>query len=107
MIADEHFRATSPGRDTWRLLIGPNASLQAKCNKEGFNSQGSHSLPKPGSESLVTNKTTACLSSDSRIGFGTGGHPDKTNSCGKIDEAKFNPDNGERRIETMGYILVQ
>ena len=39
LIADGQFRATSLGRATWKFLIGPNASLQAQCNKKGFNSQ--------------------------------------------------------------------
>ncbi|PFX22538.1 hypothetical protein AWC38_SpisGene12928 [Stylophora pistillata] len=36
LIADEKYRNTSLGRDTWRSLIGPQASSQIHCNKEGF-----------------------------------------------------------------------
>ena len=37
LIADGQYRNTSLGRDTWKSLIGSNASLEIKCNKEGFN----------------------------------------------------------------------
>ena len=37
LIADGQYRNTSLGRDTWKSLIGSNASLQYNCNKEGFN----------------------------------------------------------------------
>ena len=44
LIADGQYRATSLGRDatslgrdTWKKLIGSQASLQPNCNKEGFN----------------------------------------------------------------------
>ena len=36
LIADREYGVTSLGRDTWKTLIGSQASLQAKCNKEGF-----------------------------------------------------------------------
>ena len=60
LIADGHYNATSLGRDTWRSLIGSDASLQRKCNKEGFNALVVNGkLPKPGSVSLVTTETIA------------------------------------------------
>ncbi|KAL9953836.1 hypothetical protein ACROYT_G041306 [Oculina patagonica] len=37
LIADGQYRATSLGRNTWKTLIGSEASLQLNCNKEGFN----------------------------------------------------------------------
>ena len=42
LIADGQYRATSLGRDTWKTLIGSQASLQSNCNKEGFNAVGSN-----------------------------------------------------------------
>ena len=38
-------------------------------------------------------------------GFGTGGHPDDSNTCG--NEANYSPDNGDNNIKAMGYIFVQ
>lgn len=46
-----------------------------------------------------------CLSCSSRIGFGMGGFPDDSNTCGNV--AIDRPDNGDRRVTAMGYILVQ
>ena len=40
LIADGQYRATLLGRDTWKTLIGSQASLQPNCNKETFNVVG-------------------------------------------------------------------
>ena len=40
LIAYGKYRATSLGRNAWRKLIGSQSSLQANCNKEGFNAAG-------------------------------------------------------------------
>ena len=48
---------------------------------------------------IIGNEHDACTTCDSRIGFGTGGEPDYSNTCGI--EAAFAPD------KAMGYILVQ
>ena len=40
-----------------------------------------------------------------RIGFGTAGYPDDSNTCG--NEATHAPDNDDKHIKAMGYILVQ
>ena len=104
LIADGHYRATSLGRNTWKTLIGSHASLQHNCNKEGFNVVDSsfHSKARIGIISNNGNDRSGC---DSRIGFGTGGYPDDSNTCG--NEAKHSADNGDKHIKAMGYILVQ
>ncbi|KAL9953827.1 hypothetical protein ACROYT_G041296 [Oculina patagonica] len=105
LIADGRYRATSLGRNTWKTLIGSDASLQQDCNKEGFNavcSSGSHSKARIG---FLANNGNHCSNCDSRIGFGTGGYPDDSNTCGNV--AQHFTDNGEKHIKTMGYILVQ
>ena len=105
LIAGGRYRATSLGITTWKTLIGAQASLQISCHKEGFNvlcSLGSASKARIG---IVANQENNCTSCDSRIGFGTGGIPDDSNTCG--NEAKYGPDNGEKHIKAMGYILVQ
>ena len=99
LIADGTYRATSLGRDEWKKLIGAEGSLQLNCNKEGFNAVG---IARIG---YVANQENDCGSCDSRIGFGTGGHPDNSNTCGNA--AAVSPDNGDRNIKAMGYILVQ
>ena len=105
LIADGKHRSTSLGRDTWKSLIGSNASLQDNCNKEGFNAYSSKWQKSKARIGIISNNGDDCGSCNSRIGFGTGGDPDKTNSCG--NEAVDSPDNGHKHIKAMGYILVQ
>ena len=105
LIADGSYLATSIGRNTWKELIGSQASLQQFCNKEGFNAKCTDSSRSKARIGIVTNNEKKCHSCDSRIGFGTGGHPDDWNTCG--NEAVTFPDNGNAHIKTMGYILVQ
>ncbi len=104
LIADGQYCATSLGRDTWKTLIGSQASLQRKCNKEGFNAVGDSYFSKA-RIGILGNQQNDCSTCNSRIGFGTGGWPDKSNTCG--NEAKRNADNGDKHIKAMGYILVQ
>ena len=105
LIADGKYRATSLGRNTWKKLIGYRASLQSYCNKEGFNvlcTDGNGSKARIG---ILANNQSVCSSCDSRIGFGTGGYNDDSNTGG--NEAQHGGDNGDQHIKAMGYILVQ
>ena len=102
LIADGQYRATSLDRNTWKKLIGSQASLQYNCNKEGFNSVCmTDAKVRIG---ILSNNENACSTCDSRIGFGTGGYPDDSITCGNA--AKHSADNGDRLIKAMGYILV-
>jgi len=105
LIADGQYRATSLGRDTWKALIGSEASLQTNCNKEGFNTVGSslrHSKARIG---WISNNQNDCFTCDSKIGFGNGGAQVDANSCG--NEASLGPDNGDKHIKAIGYIFIQ
>ena len=104
LIADGHYRETSLGRDTWKSLIGSEASLQLNCNKEGFNAVFKDQFSKA-RIGIIANNQNDCKSCDSRIGFGTGGSPDHSNTCGNA--ARHGGDNGDKDIKAMGYILVQ
>ena len=104
LIADEKYRNTSLGRDTWKKLIGSEASLQRYCNTEGFNVICGGPDFSKARIGTATNNQDNCLSCDSRIGFGTGGQYDPYNTCG--NEATREPDNGDKHIKAMGYILV-
>ena len=104
LIADGQYRNTSLGRNTWKTLIGSQASLQYYCNKEGFNVVGTVSHSSKARIGIISNDGNDCGFCDSRIGFGTGGNPDDSNTCG--NEAKWSPDNGDKEINAMGYILV-
>lgn len=104
LIADGRHRPTTLGKTAWKTLIGSQVSLQQNCNMEGFNSfssAGSHSRVRIG---ILANNEDDCRLCDSRIGFGTEGHPDNSNTCGNV--AKYSPDNGDKNIKVMGYIFI-
>ena len=106
LIADGQFRATTLTRDTWKSLVGEEASLQLYCNQQGFNAKVESNPGGPEARiGILANEQNDCGSCDSRIGFGTGGPHDDSNTCG--NEAQYSPDNGDKHIKAMGYILVQ
>ena len=105
LIADGKYRATSLGRNTWKSLIGSRASLQPSCSKEGFNAVGDSPRHSKARIGITANQQNDCGSCDSRIGFGTGGLFDDSNTCG--NQATHAPDNGDKHIKAIGYILVQ
>ncbi|CAH3111703.1 unnamed protein product, partial [Porites lobata] len=111
LIADGKYRNTSLGRDTWKSLNGSEASMQFNCNREGFNAKSDKQYSQGRDQAkarigILGNNENDCGQCDSRIGFGTGGVHDDSNTCG--NEAKITPlDNGYKHIKAMGYILVQ
>lgn len=105
LIADGQFRATSLGRDTWKALFGSLGSLQYNCNREGFNAKSNDLGRAKARIGIIGNNENDCSTCDSRIGFGTGGAHDDSNTCGM--EAVAAADNGNRHIKAMGYILIQ
>jgi len=107
MIADGQYRTTLLGRNTWKNLIGLQASLQYNCNKEGFNVAGSYPGYSKARIGFLGNNEYNCFSPDSRIGFGTEGYPYNSSTCTCGNVAKHVTDNGDKRINAMGYILVQ
>ena len=108
LIADGQYRKTSLGRDAWKAMIGSQGSLQRHCNKEGFNARtGGSNTQVQTRIGIISNNGFHCSNCDSRIGFGTGGHPDDNNVCGNAANGKRNPDNGGNNIKAIGYILVQ
>ena len=104
LIADGQYCATSLERNKWKTLIGSQASLQLYCNKEGFNAEGANSGSSRARIGIISNDGNHCTGCDSRIGFGTAGEFD-SNTCG--NEASWSPDNGNKHIKAIGYILVQ
>ena len=54
---------------------------------------------------IISEDYNSCVNSESIIGFGTGGYPDNSNTCG--NEAKHSPDNWDKHIKATGYILIQ
>ena len=105
LIADGNYSYTTLGRDTWKSLIGSEASLQHNCNREGFNAKSDFNQVSKARIGILSNNENECRTCDSRIGFGTGGYPDDSNTCG--NEAMHHGDNRDKHIKAMGYILVQ
>jgi len=99
LIADGQYRATSLGRNTWMTLIGSQAYLQSNCNREGFNTVSGSATMGKARIGIISNNEYDCYSCDSRIGFGTGGKHDDSNTCGN--------EGGGYPTKVMGYILVQ
>ena len=104
MMSDGKYRPTSLGRDEWKKLMA-DPSLQANCQREGFNALSDNAGSSKARIGIVGNNENDCKTSDSRIGFGTGGYPDDNASCGNI--AKHGGDKGDRSTKAFGYILVQ
>ena len=102
LIADGQYRATNLSRDTWMSLVGPTASLQPNCNREGFNAVPSTRYRVR--IGLVANNEDNCKSCDSFIGFGSNSKARTT--CGNYASSTRN-NNGLRNTRGMGYILVQ
>lgn len=99
LIANGQYSTTSLGRNTWMTLIGSQAFLQSNCNREGFNAvSGSATLGKA-RIGIISNNENDCHTCDSRIGFGTGGRHDDSDTCGN--------EGGGYHTKVMGYILVQ
>ena len=106
LIADGQYRATSLGGNTWKALIGPQVSSLAYCNKEGFNvlSTTDIALYAKARIGFITNNENDCTTCNARIGFGTGGWGDDSNTCGNTVLSMWAPN---VNIKAMGYILVQ
>ena len=105
LIADGHHRNISLGRDSWKKLIGGQGSLQPNCNSQGFNVKSKDSTYAKARIGIISNNEDDCNLCDSRIGFGTGGIHDDSNTCG--NEAMYKTDNGDKHIKAMGFIFVQ
>ena len=100
LISDGQYRVTSLHRDTWKKLIGSQSSVLHNCNKEGFNASGSKKGSSKERIGFLGNNENHCVTRDSKIGSGTRGYHDDTNTCG--NEATWSPDNGNKHIKRYG-----
>lgn len=105
LIADGEKRSTSLGRETWKTLLGEQASLQKFCNYEGLNQVCSHAIASRARIGIVNNDNKLCNTCDSRLGFGTGGYIDDTNTCGSVGPSSS--EYGGKNNKVMGCIVVQ
>jgi len=99
------YSATLLGRNTWKRLIGSQASLQPSCNKDGFNAASGDGTDSKARIGTLADQENDCTNCSSRIGFGTAKYPNDSNTCG--NEAHPSSDNGTKHVKAMGYILVQ
>ena len=112
LIADGNYRPTKLGRNTWKGLIS-GSSLQRNCNKEGFNARITHhdeyGWPRA-RIGIIANQENDCDTPDSFLGLGTYSfnvcqYRNALNTAGNL--AQCTPDNGNKNIKAMGYILVR
>lgn len=109
VIADNLFRSTFAGRDSWRSLIA-GSLLQENCNTEGFNvhfESHDRAMKMLARFGLVTNNEEDCLTCDSWIGFGVdfaGCHTSESKACGNRAVCAVDT---VVNIPAFGYILVQ
>ncbi|XP_048589806.1 uncharacterized skeletal organic matrix protein 5 [Nematostella vectensis] len=97
IIADGNQRGITPiGKTAWRALIA-GSSMQAYCNREGFNVAGGVRV------GVISNNENDCLSLDSMVGIG--GRSWLSNSAG--NSCKYVCDNGDLNIAAIGYLFVQ
>ena len=94
LIAEGKYHATSLSRNTWKTLIGSQASLQNNCNREGFNAVCDDITFSKARIGIISDNDNGYFTCGSRIGFGTGGYPQDFNTCGN-QASKHQPDNGE------------
>ena len=100
LIADGEYRQTNLGRNRWKWLIS-GSSLQYNCNKEGLNVYSTESRVRLG---LIANEYDHCNLPDSFIGLGAHWNLG-ANAAGNI--GIHSPDNGNKNLKVMGYILVR
>ena len=102
LIADGRYRQTHLGRNKWKSLIS-GSSLQHYCNREGFNVYNQfHARARLG---LIANNQNNCNTPDSFIGMGTHHWMNMGNAAGNA--ACCSPDNGDKNVKVMAYILVR
>ena len=99
LIADGQYRSTSLGRTTWFSLIASGASFNNNCNRQGFNAECTWKSRSKARIGILGNNEDDCTSCNSRVGFGTGGLNDDSNTCGNHAS--------KQNIKAFGYIFVQ
>lgn len=108
------FVPTAVGRQAWKDLVGPSASLQYNCNREGFTNQPGASNQMAVRIGILSNQEYDCGSPDSAIGFGMV----QTGLYYAMPAVQFtvgnyalwcadSVDNGPQSIGKFGYLLGQ
>lgn len=93
------------GRDAWKTLAG-NGSLQANCNREGFNVQAGGISLRLG---ISSNQENDCGTNDSFVGVGGNGNPCSAVGGGNLavgNIASCMPDNGDRKQAAFAWVYL-
>ncbi len=108
VLVDGLYKSWTPalGRSTWKALV-PKSTLQANCNREGFNNfvQAPWASVRIG---IIANEQNDCGTPDSRLGIGMGGSVcglDPTSSVG--NGAGCGGDLGDYGIKGFGWVWVR
>ncbi len=108
MFMGNVYTATMIGRNAWKALQ-TNSSLQANCNREGFNSLPAGVGNSRARIGIVSNQEADCNSPDSYIGIGNGNiapcGPAPARSVGNV--AGCTPDNGDKNLPAFGVVFVR
>ena len=102
LISDGRYRQTHLGRNKWKSLIS-GSSLQRNCNREGFNANHQALKVRLG---IFSNQENDCNTPDSYIGLGTHFSKNVGITAGNLAHC-CSPDNGNKNLKVMGYILVR
>ncbi|XP_065070552.1 uncharacterized protein LOC135695369 [Rhopilema esculentum] len=91
---------TNLGRSAWKHLL-LSSSMQFNCNREGINvkTDGGDIMARIG---LIANNEDDCASPDSFFGLGIA-----STICGNEALHSPNVDDGQVRIEAMGFVLIK
>lgn len=97
---------TALGRDAWKGMLGPTASLQLECNREGINVGNSYARVRIG---IIGNNEADCLTPDSRLGIGGADMAQCMFATPETagNSACYLPDNGEIEQAAFGYVFVR
>jgi hypothetical protein len=109
VVANEMFKQTKAGKNTWKSLIG-HSSMQNNCNKEGFNFINAYRLTYVKIRiGLVANNEYHCNSPDSCIGFGISSRNSdgvvQSTSCGNLRYCCLK--NSGVNIAAYGLVLIK
>lgn len=97
-------RASTLGRDAWKGLVGPAASLQLNCNLEGTNIFHDQTRVRLG---IISNEQADCLTPDSRIGVGSGGVVCTTPTLSAGNSSCYGGDNGDVELPAFAWVFVR
>ncbi len=106
LFAPNQQKLTMLGRDAWKGLMGPTASLQPNCNLEGTNIYHAQMRVRLG---IIANEQADCNTPDSRLGVGGDAaalcNIDPNRPAGNI--SCYGGDNGDVELAAFAWVFVR